>query len=117
MDFMQALNLYKEIGPNYEFGVKDAPARMAIQMMHRMGFVVVTVYFSWLAYKLTRNRELMPLGISLLVLLLIQITLGVVNVTYSLPLVIATLHNGVAALLLANMVVLLYKTRRDDRIL
>ncbi|TDR20575.1 COX15/CtaA family protein [Marinicella litoralis] len=111
MDFVQAMDLFKQYGPNYEFGVKDGPARMAIQMMHRMGFVVVTLYFSWLIYKLTRNRELMPLGISLLALLLIQIVLGIINVTYSLPLVVASMHNGVAALLLVNMVVLLYKTR------
>lgn len=113
MDFMQALDLYKQIGPDYEFGVKDGPARMAIQMMHRMGFMVVTVYYAWLIFRLTRNRELLPLGISLLVLLLLQITLGIINVTYSLPLVVATMHNGVAALLLANMVILLYKTRKE----
>ncbi|WP_223787278.1 COX15/CtaA family protein [Marinicella meishanensis] len=113
MDFAQAMDLYKQIGPDYEFGVKDGPARMAIQMMHRIGAVVVTGYFAWLIFKLTRNRELLPMGISLLVLLALQITLGIINVTYSLPLVVATLHNGVAALLLANMVILLYKTRNS----
>ncbi len=112
MDFVQAMDVFKQYGPNYEFGVKDGPARMAIQMMHRMGAVVVTLYFSWLIFKLTRNRELMPLGLSLLVLLAIQIALGIINVTYSLPLLVATLHNGVAALLIANMVILLYKTRK-----
>lgn len=112
MDFVQALDIFKQYGPNYEFGVKDGPARMAIQMMHRMGAIVVTVYFAWLIFKLTRNRELMPLGISLLFLLVVQIALGIINVTYSLPLVVATMHNGVAALLLANMVMLLYKTRK-----
>jgi cytochrome c oxidase assembly protein subunit 15 len=112
MDFVQAMDVFKQYGPNYEFGVKDGPARMAIQMMHRMGAVVVTLYFSWLIFKLTRNRELMPLGLSLLTLLVIQIALGIINVTYSLPLLVATLHNGVAALLIANMVILLYKTRK-----
>lgn len=115
MDFMQAINLYKKIGPNYEFGVKDAPARTAIQMMHRMGAVVVTAYFAWLIFRLTRNRELLPLGLSLLALLSLQIALGIINVTYSLPLVVATLHNGVAALLVANMLMLLYKTRRGKQ--
>lgn len=114
MDFIQALDLFKQYGPNYEFGVKDGPARMAIQMMHRIGALVVALYFSWLIYKLTRNRELMPLGLSLLILLLLQIALGIINVTYSLPLFIATLHNGVAALLLVNMVVILYKTRKTQ---
>ena len=114
MDFVQALDVFKQYGPNYEFGVKDGPARVAIQMMHRMGFVVVTLYLSWLIFKLTRNRELMPLGMSLLALLILQIALGIINVTYSLPLMVATMHNGVAALLLLNMVVLLYKTRQTQ---
>jgi len=114
MDFVQGFDLFKKYGPNYEFGVKDGPARIAIQMTHRIGFIVVTVYFAWLIYKLTRNRELLPLGVSLLVLLLLQIMLGIINVTYSLPLVVATMHNGVAALLLVNMVVLLYKTRKPE---
>ncbi len=114
MDFVQALDIFKQYGPNYEFGVKDGPARMAIQMMHRIGAVVVTLYFIWLISKLTRNRELMPLGLSLLVLLIMQIALGIINVTYSLPLPVATLHNGVAALLLANLMVLLYKTRKSE---
>ena len=114
MDFVQALDIFKQYGPNYEFGVKDGPARMAIQMMHRVGFVVVTLYFAWLIFKLTRNRELMPLGLSLLFLLALQIALGIINVTYSLPLVVATMHNGVAALLLVNMILLLYKTRAAD---
>ena len=90
-----------------------APVEMSRAcVMHRMGAVVVTVYFAWLVYKLTRNRELMPLGLSLLALLMVQIALGIINVTYSLPLAVATMHNGVAALLLINMVVLLYKTRK-----
>ena len=113
MNFIQGFDLFKKYGLNYEFGVIDGPARMAIQMVHRLGAVVLTVYFLWLIFKLTRNRELMPLGFSLLILLVLQISLGVINVTYSLPLVVATLHNAIAALLLFNMVVLLYKTRNS----
>lgn len=114
MDFIQALDIFKKYGPNYEFGVKDGPARMAIQMMHRIGFVVVTLYFAWLIFKLTRNRELLPLGMTLAALLLVQIMLGIINVTMALPLPVATMHNGVAALLLMTMVVLLYKTRSEQ---
>ena len=111
MNFKEGFDLFKGYGPNYEFGVLDGPARVAIQMMHRMGFVVVTLYFAWLIFKLTRNRELMPLGVSLAILLFVQILLGIMNVTMALPLPIATMHNGVAALLLMTTVILLYKTR------
>lgn len=112
MDFIQGFNLFREFGPNYEFGVKDGPARVAIQMTHRMGFVVVTVYLSWLIYKLTKNRELLPMAMANGTLLAIQIALGIINVTMNLPLTVAVMHNGVAALLLISLVYLLYKTRQ-----
>ena len=112
MDFIQGFNLFREFGPNYEFGVKDGPARVAIQMVHRFGFVVVTLYLSWLIYRLTRNRELLPMAIVIGALLALQIALGIINVTLMLPLTVAVMHNGVAALLLISLVYLLYKTRQ-----
>lgn len=112
MDFIQGFNLLREFGPNYEFGVKDGPARVAIQMTHRMGFVVVTLYLSWLIYKLTKNRELLPMAMVIGGLLVLQIGLGIMNVTMNLPLTVAVMHNGVAALLLISLVYLLYKTRQ-----
>jgi cytochrome c oxidase assembly protein subunit 15 len=112
MDFIQGFNLLREFGPNYEFGVKDGPARVAIQMTHRMGFVVVTLYLSWLIYKLTKNRELLPMAMVIGGLLALQIGLGIMNVTMNLPLTVAVMHNGVAALLLISLVYLLYKTRQ-----
>jgi cytochrome c oxidase assembly protein subunit 15 len=45
-------------------------------------------------------------GIVLLVLLLAQVALGVTNVLAMLPLPVAVAHNGVAALLLATLVML-----------
>ncbi len=114
MNFVEGFNLFKAYGPNYEFGLLDAPSRVAIQMAHRLGFVVVTLYFVWLVFRLTRNRELLPLGLTLAGLLALQIGLGIINVTMALPLPVATLHNGVAALLLVTMVLLLYKTRKSS---
>lgn len=113
MDFSSAFNLFKGYGPNYEFGVLDGPTRIAIQMTHRFGFVILTLYLLWLIWKLCKNRELLPLGLLLAVALAVQIGLGIMNVTMNLPLAVATAHNGVAAVLLFLMVVLLFKTRRS----
>ncbi|HOP22334.1 MAG TPA: COX15/CtaA family protein, partial [Gammaproteobacteria bacterium] len=113
MNFSEAFVMWRGLGVNYEFGVLDAPSRVAIQMAHRLGFVVVTLYLAWLTTRLMKNRELMPLGVTVAGLLLLQITLGIVNVTFSLPLAVATAHNGVAALLLLSLVALLYKTRKS----
>ena len=113
MNFSEAFVMWRGLGVNYEFGVLDAPSRVAIQMAHRLGFVVVTLYLAWLTTRLMKNRELMPLGVTVAGLLLLQITLGIINVTFSLPLAVATAHNGVAALLLLSLVALLYKTRKS----
>ena len=113
MDFSEAFVLWRGIGPNYEFGVLDMPARTAIHMAHRMGFLLVSLYLIWLAFRLMKNRELLPWGVGLLALLTLQITLGISNVVFSLPLPVATLHNMGAALLLMFMVALLYKTRQS----
>ncbi|MFK8012563.1 MAG: heme A synthase [Marinicellaceae bacterium] len=113
MNFSEGFTMWRGLGINYEFGVLDAPSRVAIQMAHRIGFVVLTIYLIWLSSRLMKNRELMPLGITVLVLLAIQIILGISNVTLNLPLPVAVAHNGVAALLLLSLVVLLYKTRKS----
>ncbi|MFW5816699.1 MAG: COX15/CtaA family protein, partial [Wenzhouxiangella sp.] len=56
-----------------------------------------------------------PAGV-LAALLGTQVTLGILNVVWSLPLGIAVAHNGVAALLLAAMVYLLHRTTRRETI-
>ncbi len=112
MNFSEAFVMWRGLGVNYEFGVLDAPSRVAIQMTHRIGFVVVSFYLIWLSLRLLKNRELMPLGLTVLGLFTTQVALGISNVVFNLPLFVATAHNGVAALLLLSLIVLLYKTRR-----
>jgi cytochrome c oxidase assembly protein subunit 15 len=113
-NFSEGFVMWRGLGINYEFGVLDAPSRVAIQMAHRIGFVIVSLYLIWMSSRLMKNRELMPLGILVLSLLTTQVLLGISNVVFNLPLAVATAHNGVAALLLASIVVLLYKTRKQS---
>ena len=93
MNFSEAFIMWRGLGINYEFGVLDAPSRVAIQMSHRIGFVILSLYLIWLSSRLMKNRELMPLGVTVLVLLLIQVILGISNVTLNLPLPVAVAHN------------------------
>ncbi len=111
MDFSDAFVMWRGLGVNYEFGVLDSPARTAIHMAHRIGFVVLSAYVLWLAWRLTKNRELLPWCVALVAALLFQATMGYLNVTQSLPLPVATAHNAGAAVLLLILVGLLYKTR------
>lgn len=98
-DFHQGFVLSREIGVNYEGGVLDMAARSAIQITHRMGALVVFCYLSWLSFRLSRAGVRFG-GIALFVVLILQVMLGISNVHFGLPLPVATMHNGGAALLL-----------------
>ncbi|MHA6491720.1 COX15/CtaA family protein [Pseudomonas borbori] len=111
MDFANGFHLTQHIGPNYLGGQLDSDARTAIHMTHRLGAVLVTLVLALLAWRLKRNG--LPRLAGLLVLALAtQVSLGVSNVIFHLPLQVAVAHNlGGAALLLA-MVLVNYQVRR-----
>jgi len=109
-DFHQGFVLWRGIGVNYEGGVLDMAARSAIQLAHRLGALVVFLYLGWLAYKAAR-QGLRAHGIAIAVVLVTQVLLGISNVHFGLPLAVATLHNGVAALLLFTLLATLARTQ------
>ncbi len=107
LDFVNGFDLSHKPGVNYEFGVLDSPARMAIQVVHRMGALIVFVYLIGLALALLKKYKVLA-GILLLVLF-IQVSLGIMNVIFALPLAIAVLHNLVAAFLLLTLLTINHK--------
>ncbi|TAN02720.1 MAG: heme A synthase [Rhodanobacteraceae bacterium] len=109
MDFQHGFILLRHIGVDYQGGILDAAARTAIQMVHRMGAVVVFVYLLWLAHKVGRAGMRWH-ALALVLLLCAQVALGIGNVTLGLPLWIAVAHTGGAALLLFALVALLART-------
>ena len=109
-DFHQGFVLWRGIGVNYEGGVLDMAARSAIQIVHRIGALVVFCYLGWLAFK-TARRGLRGYAIAIVVALLCQVALGISNVYFGLPLAVATAHNGVAALLLFTLLATLARTQ------
>jgi heme a synthase len=101
-DFHQGFVLWREIGVNYEGGILDMAARSAIQITHRIGALVVFCYLSWLAYRLLRGGFRLG-GVAVFAALVLQVALGISNVHFGLPLPVATMHNGGAALLLFTL--------------
>ncbi len=114
-DFGEALVLWRGIGVDYEGGVLDAPARTAIQLMHRLFAAVVLVYMLSLMLKLLRVPGMRGWGVLLGLLTLAQLSLGIANVKLGLPLKVAVMHNGGAALLLLLLVTLLARLAPLDR--
>jgi len=111
LHFSEGFHLFSPVGANYQGGVLDSVARMTIQMVHRLGAVIVASYVLILACILRWRVQFSPLrdiAAFAIVLVLIQFFLGVANVVFLLPLSVAVAHNGVAALLLAILFAMRY---------
>ncbi len=99
-DFREGFVLWRELGVDYEGGVLDNPARVAIHFSHRLGAIAATLVLGVLGWMLVRRPRLRPDGIAVLAALGVQLILGASIIVYGVPLAVAVAHNGVAALLL-----------------
>jgi cytochrome c oxidase assembly protein subunit 15 len=103
-NFAEGFVLWRGLGVNYEFGILEAPARVAIHFVHRLGALVTFLYLGFVALRFaTSNKVLPPLrtaGRLVLVALAAQVAIGISVVWFGLPLLLATAHNAFAALLL-----------------
>jgi len=116
MDFHEAFVLWRGIGVNYEGGVLDGSARIAIQLVHRIGAVLVFGHVAFaVVQRAARHVETRPFAVAIGIALLLQVSLGIANVKLGLPLPIATAHNGVAAVLLPSLLALLVRVRTAAR--
>ncbi|HMB73485.1 MAG TPA: COX15/CtaA family protein [Gammaproteobacteria bacterium] len=103
-DFGEGFVLWRELGVNYEGGVLEHPARVAIHFVHRLGAIVATVLLGWLALRLVQHPASRLDGGVMLAALLAQLSLGVAIVLLGVPLAVAVAHNGVAAVLLLTVI-------------
>ena len=113
-DFKEAFVLWRGIGVDYEGGVLDGAARVAIQLTHRMMAVVVFGHLLFVSLRMVMTHGLRYWGVVLAVLLCSQVALGIGNVMLNLPLWTAVAHNAGAAALLFVIVGLLARLRAPD---
>ncbi len=110
MDFRDAFVLWRGLGIDYEGGVLDHPARVAIHVAHRLGALVAACVLgltAFLAVRRASSRAVRMAGAAVATALAAQLVLGPVMVLETFPLPLATAHNAVAALLLLATVALL----------
>lgn len=115
LDFSAAFQIRTEGVMSYLGGHLGNDARVTIQWMHRIGALVTTVFVLMLHFKLMAAGY-KRLGIAVMAIVLAQVSLGISNVIFSLPLAIAVAHNGVAALLLLCLVTCVHHvgSKRSD---
>ena len=109
MDMQQGFNIFQSVGPNYLGGIMTNDARVAIHWVHRMGAIAVLLVVGALVWQIV--RQVAVVGYALLAALITQITLGILNVVWVLPLLNATAHNTVGALLLLVLVTINFAPR------
>jgi cytochrome c oxidase assembly protein subunit 15 len=103
-DFEEGFVLWRGLGVDYEGGVLDHPARVAVHFTHRLGAILAAVLIGLLGWRLAREPATRGDGAAVLGVLLLQLGLGVSIVWFGVPLTVAVLHNGVAALLLLTVI-------------
>ena len=115
MDFANAFHVVRELGRTSDGELLSLPALTAIHWTHRMFALVAFLMIGGTSLKALKVRGLRGPAAAVLVLLLVQVSLGVANVALSLPLALAAAHNAGAALLLASLVVLNFFVFRGVR--
>jgi cytochrome c oxidase assembly protein subunit 15 len=103
-DFEEGFVLWRGLGVDYEGGVLDHPARVAVHFTHRLGAIAAALLIALLGLSLVREAATRADGGAVLAVLLLQLSLGVSIVWFGVPLAVAVLHNGVAALLLLAVI-------------
>jgi cytochrome c oxidase assembly protein subunit 15 len=101
-DFEEGFVLWRGLGVDYEGGVLDHPARVAVHFTHRLGAILTTLLVGAFAWRLLSARR--ADGLAILTALLVQLGLGASIVLLGVPLAVAVAHNGVAALLLLTVI-------------
>lgn len=109
MDFTHAFHFTRELGKTAQGELLSLASLTAIHWVHRVGALITFLLLAALVFKMLRIPSLAKLGGVLGLVLVIQVSLGIANVLFSLPLPVAVAHNGVAALLLLTLVMLNFR--------
>lgn len=112
MDFQHGFDITQHVGPNYLGGQLTADGRVAIHVTHRVGALVVLAYFAGLLtliWRRSSNRELRGPVLLVTTALVAQITLGLANIVFHIPLPVAVAHNAMGAGLLLSVIYLIWQ--------
>ena len=104
MDFVNAFTIFRELGVTSLGEPLSLQALHAIQWVHRVGAIVILIYFLFVAYLLKINEGFNFWRNILILAVVLQFIIGIANLILHLPIVLATLHNLGAAILVVILV-------------
>lgn len=104
MDFSNAFTIFRELGVTSLGEPLSLEALHAIQWVHRIGAIVLLIYLLFVAYVLKVNQGFKMWSNVLILVISLQFIVGIANLLLHLPIVLATLHNLGAALLVVILV-------------
>jgi cytochrome c oxidase assembly protein subunit 15 len=104
MDFSNAFTVFRELGVTSLGEPLSLEALHAIQWVHRVGAIVLLGYLLFVAYILKVNQGFNMWRNVLILVISLQFIIGIANLLLHLPIVLATLHNFGAALLVVILV-------------
>lgn len=99
MDFSNGFNIFRELGETASGEGLSIEALQAIQWVHRVGAIILTIYFLYISWLLKAYPSASFYRNILVLVLFLQVIIGIANLVLYLPLFLATLHNFTAALL------------------
>jgi len=104
MDISNAFTIFRELGVTSLGEPLSLEALHAIQWVHRVGAIVLLGYLLFVAYILKVNQGFNMWRNVLILVISLQFIIGIANLLLHLPIVLATLHNLGAALLVVILV-------------
>lgn len=111
MDFEHGFSLWRQLGQTVNGDYLPFNALVAIHWVHRNFALLVVAVCLWAALRARKIAGLEKLGRNILLAILAQFIIGISTVFFSWPLLLAVLHNGMAAMLVLLLTMLNYRIR------
>jgi cytochrome c oxidase assembly protein subunit 15 len=115
-DFQEGFVLWRGLGINYEGGVLDHPARVAVHFTHRLGALFTTfavLLAAFIAWRSRLGTAVNAAAAGVVAALALQLLIGIYMVLGGFPLGLATAHNAGAAVLVLATSLLLWTLRKS----
>jgi cytochrome c oxidase assembly protein subunit 15 len=109
MDFQHGFSLWRQLGLTVGGDYITYQALVAIHWVHRNFALLVVLVVGWAAWRAMQLEAYRQLGKAILFAVLAQVVLGISTVLLSWPLLLAVLHNGMAAALVLLLTMLNYR--------